>query len=265
MEASTVTSLYAQLFGVGLLWVTIHCSGMCGPIIAGLVLHTHPKNQHEGPWQHRWSVAKHVLAYQSGRGLMYVFLGGLAGLLGAQMEVAIRPLTSSASLVVAALLIVVGLLQIPAVKKLFQRRGASGQYRPPLSARFTAAITRRLPSSDRLKGPARMFVTGFMLGLLPCMLMFWVLGLSASSASMLHGALLMVCLVLLTTPILLAAGLSTTLISPRLRQWGHRIIPGGMIFSGVWLLLIAMAANGWIGHMHKAIHLFGREFMFMLW
>lgn len=273
MEFARVSPLYAQLIGVGMLWVTIHCSGMCGPIIAGLVIHSHPADERTSLWHHRWSVAKHVLAYQGGRGIMYIILGFFAGLLGAQVEATIQPVAAIASLVVAVLLILAGFSRLPDVialrvalreRKLRDQAEASPR-KPPLSARFVAWITRQLPSAERLKGTLRMFVTGFMLGLLPCGLMFWVLGLSASSASPLHGALLMLTLIAITTPVLVAAGLSTTLISPKLRQLGQHLIPGGMMFSGAWLGLIAMAANGWISHMHLPFTIAGKEYMFMLW
>lgn len=278
MDAENIMALYAQLIGVGFLWVTIHCSGMCGPIIAGLVVHTHPLNQQTSPWAHRWSVIKHVLAYQSGRGLMYALLGIFAGLLGAQVEALVQPITAIASLLVAIALMAAGLTRLPAtirlraklrVQRLAKKASNSPTDRPapkpPLSARFVAAITRLIPSSQRLNGPLRMFVTGFMLGLLPCMLMFWVLGLAASSASALHGAGLMLTLIVLTTPILVAAGLSTTLISPKLRRFGQHIVPFGMIFSGVWLGLIAAAANGWIDHIHLPFTLWGKKLVMMLW
>ena len=32
-------ALWAQLVGVGILWVSIHCGGMCGPIVGGLIGH----------------------------------------------------------------------------------------------------------------------------------------------------------------------------------------------------------------------------------
>lgn len=273
MEFGRVSPLYAQLIGVGMLWVTIHCSGMCGPIIAGLVIHNHPQDQGAPLWKHRWSVAKHVLAYQGGRGIMYIILGFFAGLLGAQVEAAVKPVAAISSLIVAILLVLAGFSRLPDVialrTTLRARQARDGSKRsvrkPPLSARFVAWITRQLPSTEKLSGVSRMFVTGFMLGLLPCGLMFWVLGLSASSASSLHGALLMLTLVAITTPVLVAAGLSTTLISPRLRQLGQHIIPGGMMFSGAWLGLIAMAANGWINHVHLPFTLAGKEYMFMLW
>src|SRR5690625_1345202 len=176
MEFARVSPLYAQLVGVGMLWVTIHCSGMCGPIIAGLVIHNQPQDKTLPLWKHRLTVAKQVLAYQGGRGIMYIILGFFAGLLGAQVEAAVKPVAAIASLVVAGLLIIAGFSRLPDVIALRvalrerQQRNASApaqRRKPPLSARFVAWITRQLPSSEKLSGALRMFVTGFMLGLLP--------------------------------------------------------------------------------------------------
>lgn len=278
MDAENIMALYAQLVGVGFLWVTVHCSGMCGPIVAGLVVHTHPRDPKSSGWAHRASVLRYVLAYQSGRALMYALLGLLAGLLGAQVEARVQSVTAIASVLVAGGLLLAGLLRVPAlsrrlarwrVQRRARRSADSCADRPsprlPLSARFVGGLMRRLPRSPRLSGAPRMFINGFLLGLLPCMLMFWVLGLAASSASPLHGALLMVTLIAMTTPVLIAAGLSTTLISPRLRRFGHYIVPFGMIFSGIWLGLIALAANGWIQHIHLPFTLAGQKLVIMLW
>lgn len=274
MDEQNILALYTQLVGVGMLWVTIHSSGMCGPIIAGLVVHTHPRDAHTSLWRQRWSAVQHVLAYQSGRGAMYAILGMLAGLLGAQLEARVKPIAAIASLVVAVLLILAGSMHLSVVQRWRARRRARSAASTantlsggniPLSARFVSAVMRRLPTPQQLGSRSRMLVTGFMLGLLPCSLMFWVMGLAASSASPLHGALLMLTLVMLTTPVLVAAGLSTTFISPKLRRLGQHAVPAGMIFSGTWLALISMAANGWIEHFHTHFHLGEKSYMFMLW
>ena len=275
MSDQSVLPLYAQLLGVGILWVTIHCSGMCGPIMAGLVIGTGTRDPITQPWRHRWSVAKQVLAYQSGRGIMYALLGMSAGVLGAQVETNVQTVASFASLVVAIALLIAGFLKLPDAVAIRQalaarRRAANADTghappKPSLTTRFVGGMMRALPSAQQLSGPARMFVIGFILGLLPCSLTFWVLGLSAASTSPLHGALLMLVLIALTTPVLLAAGLSTTLISPRMRRYGATLVPIGMMLSGLWLLLISLASNGVIPHVHLPLRFGDNEYMFMLW
>lgn len=271
MESNPYLVYYAQLLGVGFLWITVHCSGMCGPIMAGLIASGHTPGI-KGSAANKRAVLG-VLAYQSGRAAMYAILGATAGLIGAAAESAIQTATRVAALVIAAGLLIVGFSQLPEVQAFIRdlKRYKSGEKTPttPAAQRiangFVARLFRALPSKTYLQGAPRMAVSGFMLGLLPCMLMFWVLGLAAASASPLHGALLMVTLVVMTTPVLLAAGLSSSFFSGKWRRFGAIAVPIGMMVSGVWLALVGAAANGWIEHAHINLVFAEQDFTIMLW
>lgn len=266
MESSPYLAFYAQLVGVGVLWVTVHCSGMCGPIMAGLVASGQKAGVKIGSGASASEAVKGVLSYQAGRGLMYCLLGMTAGFLGAGAEEWIRGVTKISGLAVAVVLFAVGIAKLPIVQNAL---AASRKNQRSASAiwvgRSIARLMRALPSKERFGGPLRMALSGFILGLLPCMLMFWVLGLSAATASPFHGAMLMIGLVVMTTPVLLAAGLSTSLVGGRFRRLGQLIVPFGMMFSGVWLGMIAIAANGWIEHIHLPFTIFGEKLVIMLW
>jgi sulfite exporter TauE/SafE len=250
---------YTQLFGIGLLWTTFHCAGMCGPIVAGVVS-TCPN---EGSATRR--VVKNsgrVLAYQLGRLTTYLILGGLAGWLGSVAEEAIDGWTKVAGTALAAALIGVGIYQVIGI--LGHRapgKGKSAQAGGKLLGKLLRQVNRRLPKHHTL----RMLAFGAMMGLLPCMLMFWVLGLSASTASPLHGALIMGGLVLLTTPVLIFSAAAAGLARPLFKRLGHYFVPGAMIVSGVWMGMMAAASNGWIEHAHVMFKLFGEPFTIMLW
>lgn len=272
----TYAPFYAQLFGVGLLWVTVHCSGMCGPIIAGLTTSTQDPTLTGRA--RLWRAARGVFAYQGGRAVTYVLLGATAGLAGAAIEAWVRGMTRIAGLLVAIALLGAGIWRLPPVGRLVARYRAaraadSGDTHSGAASGNTtayASIVRRLMRLLHTVAPsghvARMASFGLVLGLLPCMLMFWVLGIAASTASPLHGALLMLGLVAMTTPVLLAAGCSTTLgRGGRLRKLGTWAVPAGIILSGVWLGLISMAANGWIGHVHIPFEFRGEGLVIMLW
>lgn len=266
MEASPYLAFYAQLIGVGVLWVTVHCSGMCGPIMAGLVASGQKAGVNVGQGAKAREAIKGVLSYQAGRATMYALLGMSAGVLGASAEHWIRGMTQIGGLVVAVVLMLAGIAKLPIVQRLWTsrrpgQRNAAGIW----AGRSIARLMRLLPSKERFGGPLRMALSGFILGLLPCMLMFWVLGLSAATASPFHGAMLMVGLVVMTTPVLLAAGLSTSLVGGRFRRLGQLVVPFGMMFSGAWLGMIAIAANGWIEHVHLPFTLFGQKLVIMLW
>ena len=106
---------------------------------------------------------------------------------------------------------------------------------------------------------------GLLLGFLPCMLTFWVLGIAASTASIVHGALVMVLLLAMTTPVLAVAAMGSSLPGWLGGLGSEKVLGGAMIFSGIWLGLIAMAANGWIDHAHWPVVIGDWELTIMLW
>jgi len=240
---------YSQILSIGLLWVTIHCAGMCGPIIAGV---TSSRGAQASLGQRAWR----VLAYQLGRALTYAGLGMAVGLLGAVFETSIRSFANAAGLVMSAGLVLMGIAQIPWIRHRLPHM--PGQTSQAWSTRLLGVLRGARQMGDF----PRLFVTGMILGFLPCMLMFWVLSVAASTASPLHGAGVMVLLVAMTTPVLLFASLAAQL---PIRKYGERLIPFSLIFSGVWMGLVAIAANGWIEHVHLQFKLGGEGYVFMLW
>jgi sulfite exporter TauE/SafE len=101
---------------------------------------------------------------------------------------------------------------------------------------------------------------GAALGLLPCVLMFWTLGIAATTASPLHGAGVMVTLVLLTTPTLLAAGCAASIWRIK---WSERAVGVVLLMSSAWMLLVALAANDVISHAEVMFKLGGDPYMIM--
>jgi sulfite exporter TauE/SafE len=103
---------------------------------------------------------------------------------------------------------------------------------------------------------------GSLMGFLPCMFVLWALGLCATTASPLHGALIMVLLVAMTTPVLFAVTLlPRLLIRRRAGSWLAARLPA---LSGLWLLLAGGAALGLWPHAHAGVSLLGRGFLIML-
>lgn len=243
---------YMQVLSLGLVWTFFHCSGMCGPIVVGLTSRSHD----EGSRARRvWLRARRVLAYQGGRALTYAMMGLVAGLVGQQLEGSVERLASMSALVVAPLFALVGLAKLLNISV-----GSGGIGRKiaslyPVAIRFFRRfqwMRRDLPSAA---------ATGLVMGLLPCMLMFWVLGIAATTQSPVHGAGVMVLLVALTTPTLLAAGCAASMWRVR---WSERFVGAALLVSALWLGLIAAASNGWIDHLHFSFSLFGEPFMLML-
>lgn len=247
---------YSQVFSIGLIWVFFHCGGMCGPIIAGVTSSVPVRGSRGSQLRTR---ALRVLAYQAGRALTYLALGATAGFLGLAFEKSIRGFTQVAGLILAFVLILVGagklgLLGARVSKKASELSQRVGQKLGGL----LRVLGREGPSS----GLSRFVFTGVLMGFLPCMLMFWVLSIATSTASPIHGAGVMLLLVAMTTPTLLIAGCAAGLKKFRRAEL---VAPIAMIVSGVWLFLIAAAANGWIEHIHIQFELLGEGYVLMLW
>lgn len=250
-----MTALYLQVLSIGIIWTSFHCSGMCGPLIAGVTMAPGDRKLSRGPLV--WARTRRVLGYQSGRAVTYALLGGLAGLLGASIESEIDAVTRVAGLAMAVIIIGIGIARLPPV---------ASRLKLPETSSGGAFIGRIVRTLSRFGSPGsfpRMFLTGLAMGLLPCMLMFWVLAVSATSASLVHGAALMVVLVVMTTPVLVGAACASGLtLRSKIGPW---VVATGMLVSGFWLGLIGLAANGWVEHVHLPFRLFGELYTIMLW
>lgn len=241
---------YIQVLSLGLVWTFFHCSGMCGPLVAGLT------SRSDDPDQRLRRVvlrARRVLAYQSGRAFTYALLGASAGIAGAMFQESITRIAALSGFVVAPLIALLG------VWKLSGRtmQSALGAKIGARLSRWMSALRRSPAGRNQFVGA---FLTGLVLGLLPCVLMFWTLGVAATTASPLHGAGVMVTLVVLTTPTLLVAGCAAGIWRVR---WSEKIVGVVLLISAGWMLLVALAANGLIAHAELTFRLFDEPYMVM--
>lgn len=215
---------YAQLFGLGLPWVALHCGAMCGPLAAGLT----------APLPTRSHRVRGIAAYQLGRGLVYLPLGALAGGLGHALLV--HPAVGAVAAL--SLAIVLAFLALAGVR-------GSGLV-------ATASLLRKVEQAGPLAGALRsargallrgqvfpVGVAGFVLGALPCMLPAWVLGLAAATGSPLHGAALMALLLLASSAPLTGAAL---LVPRHSRGTVAQTLPrAALAATALWLTLGALA------------------------
>lgn len=257
-----IGALYIQLFSLGILWVSIHCSGMCGPIMAGLIQYEIPSNMGGHDLSHK---LKGVFLYQLGRALTYGTIGAMLGWVGLAIDAQARQFSRIAGLITAVVLLAVALHPIyqHIATKLRKNRAVTKAPSSTLSSSYMTHVIRRLQKRLPQKGVKRMFFYGVVLGLMPCMLMFWVMQLAIASAHPFHGAMLMLGLVFLTTPILAAAASFTQLkiFGGRAGNWLTSL---SMLISATWIGLISAAANGWIDHVHTSMMIFGKPYMLML-
>lgn len=169
-----------------------------------------------------------------GRVTGYALLGLLAGSLG---QFLLRDLPAlhwgqSIQLAAAALLIVLGVQQLrrePANRACSCRKG--------LSARVLARIPPR----------ARMFAQGLAWAMVPCGVLYAVVGLAALSGSAVFGALLMAAFGLGSTPLLSGSGALLAQIGNTLavRRAGAWALVGMGVVSGTLALLHPGAMSAW--------------------
>jgi len=266
---SSATTAYAQLLSVGLVWISFHCAGMCGPLligfdVAGTARGTKPL-----------AGALGVLTYQAGRATTYLVLGALAGFVGKGLTAVFEPAGAIFALVFG--LAVVATLVIRSIRSIRSHRARRPQPAQPIRVGFSKietsthppkrSLVERLVSGlpralHPLSGPdqgrhTRIFALGAAMGFLPCMITYWTLGLAATTGSPLHGALVMLLLVIMTTPMLVGVTLLPRLV-PRRLTWLPQAL---MTLSGTWLVLVGLAGLELIAHLHLSVG----DYTIMLW
>lgn len=211
------------MFALGLAG-SLHCVQMCGP----LVLSLDAAGCSRGLRGH--------LLYHSGRLLTYSALGALAGWLGTGVSIliAIDGVANSAAIAAGLLMIAAGLLLTGAVKS--ERLVQIGA-----SSTIARAGGRLLRSRAR-------FVTGLVLGLLPCGLIYAALLKSIATAAPLAGALSMLAFGAGTAGPLLGLGAFSAVITRRFRS--QRLAAVGVTLMGVALVWRGMLPVTAAAHLH---------------
>jgi hypothetical protein len=213
------------------LFGSLHCLGMCGPLVMAYSLHIKTSQApsrilNPSPWARGFS---HHLAYHFGRLATYGILGalaaGLVNIAGFNLFLNFR---GGAILIGGLLIVLMGLMFLKVI---------------PLSgplARFSLA-----PSSlwDRLlpplfQSPALISKVGLGLagGLLPCCLSCSMLIKAATTENMAEGFLTMAAFGLGTVPALLAVGISASLLTLRTRIIGEKVAAFSVIAMGLILV-----------------------------
>lgn len=249
---------YAQLLSVGLLWITFHCAGMCGPLVIGFDV--------AGAARGRTVVrgALGIVVYQLGRMTTLMTLGAIAGLAGRGLTKAIEPAGAVMALVFGALVLASLIMKLLPRRARPLRVRTSLEARAPLDARpepepgLLRRLTTRLQPLRLTESLGGTWLLGAAMGFLPCMIVFWALGLAATTASVLDGALVMALLVAMTTPMLLGVTLLPRLVPRRGLAVLPRIL---MAVSATWLIMVGLAGLGVTPHAHVALG----EFTVMLW
>lgn len=227
----TTGAVFGSLFLAGLAG-SLHCVGMCGPILLGFSQSLKSGSRLD------------FLLYHAGRLWTYGLLGFLAGWAGWELRAGSDALVGQRGFAVFAsvLVILAGVASSGLVPGLRLKLDMGG-------CGFQAARERRWLMA-LLKEPrlgARLLL-GAVMGFLPCGLVYAVLVMAATLPTPLHSALAMLCFGLGTLPALSALVLGAHLIPARLRAHSTRLVAALLVGSGVFMLARALLTMP--GHEH---------------
>jgi len=203
-------------FGFGLV-SSLHCAQMCGPIVVYYSL------ANRGPaWSHLW--------YNLGRLATYSALGALAGAAGNAMGLLGRLAGLQRPAMVAAgiLMLAAGILMSGVVPS----SRLVGINRLGVSRRISGVISRLIMSA----GGRSKFALGVLMGFLPCGLLYAALLQAVASGEAVAGALTMAAFAAGTSVALLAIGVFSTAIGPRLGRWSGALSTASVLLMGAFLL-----------------------------
>jgi len=219
----------AASFLIGL-FGSLHCMGMCGPLV---VAYSVSIKGHGGQEKHRQVRASlfHHVGFHSGRLLTYGFLGGLAAALFSHEGFSRLFLNLRGGITLSGGVLMV-LLGATILKIL------------PLPALVTAPLGRPAGAWSRLilplfrsRSPISKMVLGLATGFLPCGLSWAMIVKAATAEKIGEGFLTMLAFGVGTVPLLFMTGFSTSFVSLKVRAMGERIAGMAVIVMGCILIL----------------------------
>ena len=206
-----ITALVLGLAG------SLHCLGMCGPLVAAL-----PQDQ-----KTRTAFITGRVLYQFGRIAMYTLLGAVFGLLG--QSIALAGFQQSLS-------ILCGIVLIAAVFGRALLKGKTGWL-----YKSVAVIKRPFRYLLAKRTLPAFTLMGFLNGLLPCGLVYFALAAALATGSTRNGMIYMALFGLGTLPAMLGASLTAGRLLPLLPARVHQLVPLALLMVGTLLILRGLA------------------------
>lgn len=213
---------YGLIFITGLL-TSLHCLGMCGPIVLAYAANSSCAAQAHG----NSAALKLHAAYNAGRIMSYVVLGVIAGLLGIALGTMLNDVAEAIAIVGGVVMIIAGLgmLGLIAVPSFFITGKAGTMLR-----KLHGALLRKRTLASK-------FALGLLTPLLPCGILYAMFAKASASGSVAGGALTMAMFGLGIVPALLLMGSLSSVLSLRMRKGAEQLAALAIILMGVILLL----------------------------
>ncbi len=207
-------AFYLSAFILGL-FGSLHCAGMCGPI--ALMLPVNKK-----------VITKAVVAkllYNVGRGIAYMFIGVIFGVLGS--AIAISGYQKQLS-IVSGIIILIFLFFTAAQK--FQNKFSG------FIAKLSMPVRLLMKKLFAHQSPVTHLSIGLVNGFLPCGLVYLAAAGSVSAGTIGGSVLYMALFALGTFPIMIALSFSNTLLKGSWRKWYGKAAPVVSLVLAVFLI-----------------------------
>jgi len=226
---------------------SLHCLGMCGPLVVAYSLHL--KDDASGRLEgvaHRpypGVLICHHLAFHGGRIAAYALTGCLAaGLVHvAGSTEPFRAIRSVLSLLGGGLMVTFGLILLKVIsvpsKTTLGITSGDASNPGPVAPKIKpgSLFTRTFAKLLRSRTAASKWGLGFSAGFLPCMLSWAMVVKAAATGDMVAGLSVMIFFGLGTVPALLFAGFFASLFTIRMRLMGERVAALSVIAMGLIL------------------------------
>lgn len=213
-----------------------HCLAMCGGVASALLLGSNAADERAA---RRPTPIVSAFWFGTGKLLGYGMLGALAGLTGALLSTAGTAVGIALHLLAGLLMIGLGLYMTGWWLGIRRLEALGGRLWQPVL---------RLLRGLQLGSTGNKLAAGLLWGLLPCGIVYSMLGMALASADMLRGSLLMASFGLGTMPFVMSAGgLMKTVQNMFDNALVRQLAGGAMIVMGLAaLLMLGMPAE----HVH---------------
>ncbi|MHC5309396.1 sulfite exporter TauE/SafE family protein [Myroides sp. LJL116] len=195
---------------------SLHCIGMCGPIVMVLPIHTN---------NHTTRVLQ-LCTYHLGRLLSYSLMGLVFGLLGKGFFLA--GLQQQLSILVGIMMIVYVLVPV-------QKLGKLGFLKPVF--RLVQYLKMKLGAQFKKKSYRSLFTIGFFNGFLPCAMVYVALFGALAMQNLWLGGLYMFVYGLGTIPLLSTILIARDLFTPKLRNAILKYYPILIVLFGMLFIV----------------------------
>lgn len=220
----------ALLIGLG---GSLHCVGMCGPLMFANLLDTKVKGFSPYAW----------LYYQIGRIGVYALWGAVFGWIGSSVKIFGIQQNISLATGICILIAMVTIKLFPAIERTISKLAIFGSVRTVFS------------STIHSKTPSAKIMGGMLNGILPCGLVYVAWAGAAAAQDPLKGSLFMIFFGLGTLPMLSAVWLFGSNLSIKIKNQLNRWYP--LIIGCMALLLIVRGMN--MGNLFSPSLNHGRE------